>query len=153
MITFSRETVGHVLDEIKPLLHMHWREIATFEDIPLAPDFVAYRNAEGRHALRIFTARAGGALVGYAVFFVGNLHYQGSGIATQDILFLRPDHRGGRTGLRLVNYCDEQLASEGVQVVYQHVKLEHPQLGRVLSHAGYRPVETIYTKRLDNKWA
>ena len=147
MTTYAREPYAAVIDEIKPLLHEHWQEIATYQDIPLDPDYPAYEMAEQHGRLRIFTARRDGVLVGYGVLFVGNLHYKSSRIATQDILFVLPEHRLGRVGFGLVRFLDAQLKAEGVQVVYQHVKLAHPALGRVLSHVGYEPVETIYARR------
>ena len=144
--TYQRETVRGVLEEIKPLLERHWEEIATYKDMPLDPDYPAYLVAEDRDRVRVFTARVDGVLVGYGVFFVGNLHYKSSRIATQDILFVAPEYRGKMVGFRLIRFCDEQLRGEGIQVIYQHVKLAHdfgPMLGRI----GYQPVETIHARR------
>ena len=148
MTAYARETVAGVLDEIKPLLARHWEEIATYQDIPLDPDYDAYLAAEARGCVRVFTARSDKRLVGYGVFFVGNLHYRSSRIATQDILFVLPEFRQGRVGYGLVRFISRQLSAEGLQVVYQHVKLAHPALGRLLELDGYEPVETIYARRL-----
>ena len=147
MITYARETVAGVLDEIQPLLARHWQEIATYDDIPLDPDYPAYLAADARGVVRVFTARVEGVLIGYGVFFIGNLHYKSSRIAVQDILFVLPEHRGGRAGFGLVRHIDASLKAEGIQVAYQHVKMAHPALGRVLFHCGWQPVETIYARR------
>lgn len=146
MTVYARETVLGVLPEIKPLLERHWQEIATYKDIPLDPDFEAYCSAELRGSVRVFTARVYGELIGYGVFFIGNLHYRSSRIATQDILFVLPEHRKGRVGYGLIRFCDEQLKAEGIEVVYQHVKLAH-DFGPLLKHIGYEPVETIHARR------
>lgn len=150
----SPELVG----EIKPLLEMHWESIAHYKDIPLDPDFGMYDAIQAAGALRIFTARVernvdttqgSGRLIGYCVFFVRpNGHYRSSIQASQDILFLHPEFRGGFVGYRFIEWCDDQLREEGVQVVYQHVKQAH-NFGPLLERMGYRLVDLIYGKRLD----
>lgn len=146
MKTFARESVAQVLDEIKPLLEKHWEEIAHFKDIPLDPDYSAYENGEKAGRIRVFTARHDGVLVGYAVFYLGNLHYKSTATAAQDILFVLPEHRG-MTGYRLIEYCDNQLRSEGIKVVYQHVKVAH-DFGPLLKRMGYVAVDNLYARRL-----
>lgn len=146
MILFARETVAQVLEEIKPLLSMHWREIAHYQDIGLDPDWDFYIQAK---TIRVFTARIDGVLIGYGVFFIGpNKHYRQSIQAVQDILFLHPDYRGGRTGMRFIRFCDEQLKADGAQVVYHHVKAAH-DFGPLLKSIGYECVDVIYANRLD----
>jgi hypothetical protein len=145
--TFKRERAHDLWAEITPLLEMHWIEIAHYLDIPLAPDVEGYCRAEDAGLLRCYTARIDSKLVGYAVFWVKhNMHYMGSVQALQDVLFLLPEHREGRTGLALIAYCDEELAAEGVQVIYQHVKKAH-DFGAILLRRGYELVETVYGKR------
>jgi L-amino acid N-acyltransferase YncA len=146
----ARETFRDVFDEAVPLLVKHWREIASFQDIPLDVDVPRYLAIEDAGNLRVFTVRVDGRLVGYACFIVApNAHYKGSLQAVQDVLYVERTARGAMHGLRLVRHCDEALAAEGVQVVTQHVKLAHPTLGVIAQRCGYEPVETIYAKRLD----
>lgn len=146
MKTFQREAVADVIEEIKPLLREHWREIAHFKDVPLNPDYLAYLAAGER--CRVYTVREKGVLVGYAVFFIGSLHYQHP-TATQDILFILPQHRG-RTGIRFIDFCDAQLKAEGIDIVYQHVKVAH-DFGPLLRRLGYEEIDHIYARRL--RWA
>jgi hypothetical protein len=78
-----------------PTSRTHWREITHYADIPLDPDIDTYNTMEVIGALRCFTAREQGRLVGYAVFFIRhNLHYRSSLQAMQDVLFVLPEHRG-----------------------------------------------------------
>ena len=148
MTTYQRETVAQVLDEIKPLLLKHWEEIAHFKDVPLDPDWDFYQKSP---AVRVFTARNEGQLIGYGVFFVApNKHYKQSIQAVQDILFLLPEYRGGRNGYRLIKFCDEQLKAEGAQAIYHHVKTAH-DFGPLLTALGYELVDLIYAKRLDKE--
>lgn len=148
-IAYGIERFPDAWPELKPLLELHWREIAHYLDIPLDVDEAFYRGVDAAGALRIFTVRAGGALVGYAVFFVKhNPHYQGSLQAVQDVLFLHPAFRNGSVGARLIRHADEQLRDEGVQAVYHHVKRAH-NFGPLLERMGYELVDLIYARRLD----
>lgn len=152
---FAREPLTHALiDEMLPLLRAHWREIATYQDIPLKIDATGYVDAEDAGILRCFTARStpqanyAPPLVGYAVYFVRpHMHYCESVQAVQDVLYLDPSMRGG-AGFRLIAWCDDQLRAEGVQVVHHHVKIAH-DFGKILERQGYECVERIYAKRLD----
>lgn len=147
---FQREEFSEgLVAEIWPLLEEHYTEISHYQDIPLAPDFNAYRTAEKLGYLRIYTARESGRLDGYALFFLrSNIHYQTSLQAVQDILFLSAGLRRGLSGYRFIKWCDDQLRKEKVQVVYQHVKLAH-DFGPVLERIGYEKVEFTYARRLD----
>ncbi len=148
MITFAQEQPAAVFDEIKPLLHLHWREIAHFQDIELNPQYEFYLRSP---VVRVFTARDGADLVGYAVFCVGpNKHYQQSLQAAQDIFYVHPDKRTGRTGYRFIRYCDDRLRAEGVQAVYHHTKRAH-DFGNLLEAIGYEAVDIIYARRLDKE--
>jgi phage terminase large subunit len=147
----QRESFADVIDEALPLLHRHWREVSHYPDIPLEVNRAGYAALCASNLLRIYTARENGKLVGYAVYVVGkNAHYHGSpNQAKQDVFYVDSNRRGVMLGIRLVRFADEMMRAEGVQVVYQHVKLAHPALGRILERAGYEPIETIYGRRLD----
>lgn len=132
------------------MLVAHWEEIATWPDIRLDPDTGAYEALDDAGMLRMYTVRdaRSGTLAGYAAYIVRtHLHYRQSKQAVQDVLFLRTDYRRGQTGRQLIEYADAQLAAEGVQVVYHHVKTAH-NFGPLLERIGYEHVENIYAKRL-----
>jgi GNAT superfamily N-acetyltransferase len=150
-VTYQRETVQQVRAAgIEALLQLHWTEIADYPDIRLSPNWEVYMAVEDYGGLRAYTARVDEQLVGYACYFVKESpHYSDSLQAVQDVVFVHSAHRKGRVGINLLRYADEQLAAEGVQVVRQHVKVKHAQLGSVLEHLGYECVERIYSKRLD----
>jgi GNAT superfamily N-acetyltransferase len=152
-VTYQRECIASVrASGIEQLFELHWQEIAHYPDIPLKVNWDAYLASENYGGLRVYTARVGGVLVGYACYFVReHAHYSDSLNAVQDVVFVHSSYRKGRVGLNLIRYADEQLAIDGVQVVCQHVKLAHPQLGTLLEHLGYECVERTYLKRLDKR--
>lgn len=147
-IEFKLEVVDDLFEELKPLLKLHWREIAHYQDINLDPDWDFYSKAQATNCLRAYTARKEGKLIGYSLFFIkANAHYKDSLQAAQDILFIHPEHRGS-LGAKLIRWCDAQLQAEGVQVVYHHVKKAH-NFGPLLERMGYQLVDLIYGRRLD----
>lgn len=150
MITYQRERACDLWGEILPLLQEHFAEISHYPDIPLDPEIDAYNEIEEKGALRCYTARLDGALIGYAVFFLrNNLHYRSSYQAVQDVLFVRKEHRQGRVGLGLIRHTERELKSEGVQVCYQHIKVHTPHTIELFKKLGYEPIDLIMGKRLD----
>lgn len=144
---YQRESLAGVLTEIMPLLKEHYREIAHYQDIELDVDLEGYIRVDNAGMLRVFTCRHHKELIGYAVFLVKtNLHYRQSLQAIQDVVFISKEHRG--FGRDFINWCDEQLKLEGIQVVYHHVKTKH-NWGKMLEGMGYELVDLIYAKRLD----
>lgn len=150
MIVFAREKVQALWPELFPLFEAHYHEIAKYQDIELSPNTEAYEAMENAGVLRWYTARSEGRLIGYASFVVQrHLHYSKSLNATQDLVFLDPAYRGGRTGYRLMRYTEEQLKAEGVQVITHHVKVGHPALAGLLEFMGYEVMDLVYTRRVD----
>lgn len=155
MIQFKREPLTRALwDEAMPLIQKHWHEVAFYEDIPLNPDWNVYSAAASAGQVVVFTARKNQVeLVGYALYFVKpGPHYLGSIQAAQDVIYLDPAVRG-LTGTAFIQYIDAALAEDGVQVVFQHAKVAHPALGRVLERIGYQKQDIIYSRRLDRMGA
>jgi lysylphosphatidylglycerol synthetase-like protein (DUF2156 family) len=56
--------------------------------------------------------------------------------------------RGHALGAAFIDWCDQQLRAEGVQVVSHHVKLAH-DFGPTLARLGYEHVEAMWQRRLD----
>ncbi len=151
MITYQEEFLSGLWDEVMPLLETHWEEIAHYKDIPLDPDIDVYTAVENLGNSRCYTVRDDGRLVGYVLFFVrGHMHYKMSIQAIQDVLFLLPEYRKGRIGIKFLQWAEEALTAEGVQVIYQHVKTTN-KAGELMERLGYELVDKVYAKRLDKE--
>jgi len=147
---FALERAKDIFEEIKPLLEKHWAEVSFYKDIPLAPDWDAYLQMDEMGVLRAYTARDDeNKLVGYAVFFVRkNPHYVSSPPqAVQDIIFIDPEKRG--FGVKFILWTEKQLAAEGVQVVFHHIKTNTPHTIDLFRRLGYSNIDLILGKRLD----
>lgn len=148
-VAFQREAVQAWFQEGLPLFEQHRKEVSHYPDILLDIDIQSYIQAEAIGALRCYTARVAGRLVGYIVLGVHrNIRYKGSLQAVQDVLYLDPSLRGYGYGRKLIEYAEASLRSEGVQVVYQHVKAARRE-GVLMKRCGYELVDHVWAKRLD----
>ncbi len=144
---YKQEFLYSVQSDIQHLIEMHWEEIALNKGkIKLNPDWEAYKDLEEKGALKIFTARKEGELIGYLVVICQrNLHYKDHIFASNDIIYLHPDHRKGFTGLRLIKFAEKCLRQDGVSVFAINTKAHKP-FDRVLEYLGFGLIERIYSK-------
>lgn len=144
---YQQEFLTTVEDDIRPLLDKHWQEIALNKDkIKLNPDWEAYHNLEQEGLLKIFTAREEDKLVGYFVVVVQrNLHYKDHLFAVNDIIFLHPDYRKGRTGIKLIQFAEQCLKEDGVSVLSINTKVHKP-FDVLMEFLRFRLIERVYSK-------
>lgn len=148
MLTAAIETLHDGLEELKPLLPVHWAELALNQDkVPLDPQYDEYlkREAEGR--VIYVTLRETGLLMGYFVGFIApGLHYQTCLTCHMDIFYVHPDHRGKRGGLILYKALEDELKRRGVQRIYAGFKVHMPEAERLYQALGYELCEKTYAK-------
>lgn len=150
MIAFAVERFLACYEEAKPLLEMHWRELARNQDtIALEPDAFRYTQLCGSGNLLIVTARDAGELVGYVTFVIAKqLHYRSTLWAEGDIYWLRPDLRGKGHGEAMMAFAERELRERGVTVLHVRDKIAHPAAGRMWQRMGFEPIETVYERLL-----
>lgn len=146
MITAHVESFEGNLDYLKPLLPIHYKELALNQDkVPLSPQFDKYIAAEQRGELLFVALRKKGELVGYFIGFVSpGLHYSTCLTCQMDIFYVLPEHRGSGTGFQLFKFVEKQLKNRGVQRLFVGSKL-HKDASWLFEKLGYMPVETYYS--------
>lgn len=156
-LKYAAEPFAGVIEEAKPLLAEHWKEIAVYKDIPLDPDYAFYAKLSEIGALVVYTVRDEapakedglGILIGYSVFVLRpHAHYRAHRWALNDLVWLHPGYRQLNVGRGLVKYWDADLKDRGVNVVHVNAKVQHPALAFLLKEEGYDVVEAGYEKRL-----
>ena len=147
MVNYQQEFLTSVVDDIKPLIKSHWDEIALNQDrIKLNPDWDAYQNFEDQDRLRIFTARDKDELVGYFVVIIGvNIHYKDHLFASNDIIYLSPNHRKGFTGIRLIKFAEKCLREDGISVLTINTKVHQP-FDKLMDFLKFNNIERVYSK-------
>lgn len=146
-VNYQQEFLVQVENDIRPLLEEHWQEIALNRDkIKLNPDWEMYHYLESKDLLKIFTAREGDKLVGYFVVVTSyNLHYKDHIFAVNDVIYLHPDYRKGRTGIKLIQFAEKCLQQDGVSVLTINTKVHRP-FDVVMKFLGFGLIERVYSK-------
>lgn len=146
-VVYQEEKLGQCLKEMKPLLEKHWEEIAVNKErIKLNPDYEKYFQLEELGILHIVTARMEGVLIGYFISMITpHIHYKDHAFAMNDILFISPEHRRGRVGIRLFQKAEGFLRGLGVSVIMIGTKTHMP-FDPLCKMLGYSNTERTYTK-------
>ena len=143
------EAFADVIDEAKPLLVEHWHELALYPDIPLDPDYEAYAALDKAGAIVIYTVRAHGELVGYAVYFIRkHLHYRQHTWAVNDIVLVRDRYRDFGIGTSLFDFIEADLRKRGADVIHTGTKVLHPELAMLLRARRHTEAEIGFSLRL-----
>jgi hypothetical protein len=149
MITYAVEDWFEVREEMAPLWVKHWEEVALNRDkMPLSPDFDNYDTMNRLGMLHIVVARKAGEIVGYHFTIVRpHLHYVTTLCGQTDIYFIAPDHRTGRTPLRLFQFVEQTLTARGVQKMFTGTKLSL-DAGPLFEHMGWTETERLFVKMI-----
>lgn len=149
MTTFQEEKIENIIDEIKPILVKHWKELANHqEDRPLDVDWGTYILLNNLGRVRVFTARADTKLIGYVVMIISpHLHYKTWIYSSCDVYYVDPEYRNNGVGATFFVKVAEWLKSLGVKSAIMHEKVSHPH-GKLFEALGYNLVERYYEKVL-----
>ena len=147
-LTYADVPPEDFIHELRDILPAHYDELCVTKDFPLVPDYEAYGRLSVAGMLRCITCRADGELIGYAIFIVQpHLHYRTCLTAFEDIYYLKPEYRLGRTGIRLFQYAERVLRSIGVDRIIMHTKV-HLDNSKLFEYLGYKHTDKLYTKIL-----
>jgi GNAT superfamily N-acetyltransferase len=143
-VVFAVEKLADVYNEARPLLPLHWQEIARNKGLlTLNPDLDAYTN--GAEKLLLITARFDRRLIGYFLWVTApHPHYKHVLTAQEDLHFLLPEYRRGLTGYNLLKAARDAAVAKGAKLlaVREKVGHEHPALWKRL---GFAPTDIVYT--------
>jgi len=149
LITYAIESFTERLPELKPLLPIHYEELALNKDkVPLSPQYHIYETRESMGELLFVTARKEGFLVGYFIGFIApGLHYSTCLTCTMDIFYVHPDHRGSSAGIKLFSFVEKELNRRGVDRWFVGSKC-HKDASKLFERLGFDRVEITYSKYL-----
>jgi GNAT superfamily N-acetyltransferase len=147
MITYHKEKMFDIIEELSPILLEHYHEIAMYRDkIEYAPDWDRYRDLEKTGILKLATVRDDGVLVGYYLtLVVPNLHYSKDLYGVNDIVLIKPKYRNAKVGVGLFNYVEKWMKNLGVSVMSMHMKTFLP-FDKLCEGLDWDYAERLYTK-------
>lgn len=146
-ITYQEEKIADLLEELKPLLKLHWEELANHKDIrPLDPDYPMYMAMNDMEILRMFTVRENSKLIGYSTWIIAkNLHYKTWLYAVADIYWLNPEYRKTGISFDFFFHIEDWLKGLGVKSITVQDKINHSN-EKFFNRLGYSPIEQNYEK-------
>lgn len=148
MTRFARERVHDLWDEAAVLLAQGFAEFDPHPEIPLDVNRRVYEELEDAGLLRVYTARANGELVGYAVFtLVFSIRRMTLLQAQQDLIHVDRAYRG-RTTAALLRYAEKALRADNVKLLYHSTPIKGSGLSRLLEILGYQQIAQVYEKVL-----
>jgi len=139
-----------LIEEIKPLTELSWREANCAPETNYAPDWDKYAMLNDKDYLRLFTVRTivDSELVGYATFLVSEtLHSSNVIHALHDSLFIYKPNRKNGTAKKLIEFVEKEFALNGVNTMVMSV-MSHRDYSNTLKELGFTHSESNYIKRL-----
>lgn len=148
-MNFQRETIFDVIEEVQPLLDLHYNELCLNKELAeLSPRWDVYAEMERLGCFIVLTAREDGKLVGYSAFFLQpHMHYSGFVVAQNDLFYITEEHRRGTTALRFLRYSETVLKDLGAQKLVYHCKYSN-NLAPILHRLAYKDEEVMTAKLL-----
>lgn len=148
-VTLQAERLADVIPELHVLHEAHWAETERHRHgLALDLDYDAMLADERAGTLVQFTARKAGQLVGNLRVYIRSSRHTQTRFAFEDTLYLLPEHRGGRTAIRLIEFAERAMASIGVFEFRATAKLLN-RTADLMQHLGYKPVATELVKFLE----
>lgn len=151
MLTAAPEPFAPFLEEVKPLLPEHYKELALDQDrVPLSPQYDEYLRRDALGMVLTIALRESGKLVGYFIGFIApGLHYSTCLTLQLDIFWIHPDHRGQKGGVLLFKAMEAEAKRRGVHRLFVGSKTHLPA-DYLFEKLGYRKVESVYSVMLED---
>lgn len=117
-LTFAVEPVASVWEEKVACAKEHWTETSMCAaGEVLNPKLERYQQYEKIGAYFEFVARQDGKFAGFCgMYLVPSMHTQDM-LATEDIIYLKPEYRQGRNGIAFYKYIEEQMRAMGAKKI------------------------------------
>lgn len=151
MITYDIEDyTDELYEELMVVLHKHYKEVEPYADkIPLNPHPDYYRTLADLDSLALIIARDGERIIGYSAFTITpHPHSKDHILAINDFIYVIPDYRHTEVFPELLKVTDEYLKSVDVSISTYNFK-KHIPCEDIMDHMGYKQVEVVYMKLMD----
>lgn len=116
--------IGKLILENESIGRAHYQEIALNKVVMrYAPDADRFQRLEDMGNMLSLVAFDGERVVGYSINLLStHLHYKELIVMHNDMLYLDPEYRKGRLGLRLIKATQQAAKLRGVRMLTWHAK-------------------------------
>lgn len=151
-LVLAVERASLIWPELDVMHRLQWSETERYMDQPMDPDVagILMDEAEGRMVQIVVRDQSSGAAAGHMRMYVTRSRHTRKCIAVEDTVYLRPEYRGGRNALRLVQFMEDVMKCIDVTGIYLDDKIANPAAGRMLDFLGYTKIANRRFKSLEN---
>lgn len=137
------------IDNMWDLLVLHREELATNKKLMiLKPDRQKYKKLEDLGCLKTLMLFDNEKMIGYSILILTNaLHYMDLTMGQSDVLFIHPDYRKGRWGIKLIQETEKLAKNHGIKFITWHGK-ENTSFSHLMPKLGYQVQDIIFSKEL-----
>lgn len=150
--SYTVERFSQVRHEAEVLFHEQYNLMdCDREVIPLEPDYDELNQSCALGRLLFIACRCDGAMVGYYLAVIRPHILSRQSLTSFQIgFYLHPQHRSGGRAMHMLDMATHCARLLGVNRMYGSANLEYQggRVGRLLELAGYRPIETVFSKIL-----
>lgn len=135
-----------LIEETIPVQQGYWDEVAgPFHQYPPDVDWKTYLMAQQAGKLKVLAGRADGVLKAGAFIVITPHPHYACIAASLPLLFVDPEYRQGREGLRLVKLAEEEAARAGAQLMMTHGGV-HNGVYKLFEHMKYSDAGRYFVK-------
>lgn len=147
LVEFNWERLtDNLRNELSSLVEAHEAEMPSATEKPLDIDWDFFQKAADSGQLRIYAARRGSCLVGYAVCSLGmDPFHKSTSVAFITAIYAKPSERG--FGPRFVRWIENELAERGAYGILWSVSSQS-RMGSLLERMNYKKSDELYWGRI-----
>ncbi len=149
MIEYAVETLTpELIKETESAQQGYWKECARpFLNFPVDVDWPTYITAQKMSMLRVIVARESGQMAGAAFEIIAPDPHFACITASLPMLYLKPEHRKGYAGVRLIKLAEQYAVEGGAQELMTHGGI-HNDVSRLFENMGYFDWGRYFVKNL-----
>jgi len=153
MITYQKERLQDIWDELMDNAKSHWNETEGYRhDQVFNPDkerFFQYADMGLYHSYTARDSEKDDLLVGNITMYVTPSMHTQLLVAAEDTMFIRKEYRGKRIYYKLFKMVEEEMWDMGVYEINLSTKVVN-DAGGLIERMGYTHVANQYSKSADS---
>lgn len=147
---FNIESIADISEEFLELFKKQAKERSFFKS-KIDPDVFLIHRLEMQGSLKIYTIRAKGDLLGFAIYTINqSLHVKKELHAMLDSFYIPKKLKQISFIGEFISYCEADLESDGVKFIFQYSQMGS-DYSKQLGKLGYKQHEEGYGKELKRK--
>lgn len=148
-LSIQVEAISSVIGEIASLFFSNYQETGVHTEYGFNPDWDQLLSYELTDSCILITLRFKGTIVGYCMYLIGPFkHNKEILYADLDAIWISPAFRSGFSAMRMLKLGEEKLKGR-VAFIMAASTVKHP-IGVLLERRGYKEMETLYQKAMNN---